>query len=100
MKVTRDADGTFLPGPAFEIGEKVMLKKKNPFKGSIQCGRAYEVLAASSSHVIIRQGEGNENNGTYAAGWFRRQEAWEANPGADLYDEALMAQETMEKLGS
>lgn len=81
--------------PFFEKGDRVALKERNPFKGSLKCGVVYIVLDVKSTHIGIASSNGVHNS-YYSAQWFQKI-TWD-DTGADLYDEALAAQDIMESL--
>lgn len=86
------------PSP-FNTGDWVVLKEKNPFKGTLRCGEPYEVLGVTVLAISLRADNGTE-------GWFYPTN-FELYTGLgrrmpiDLsrdYEDALAAQEIMDDL--
>jgi len=84
------------PPLPFGINDRVVLKSKNPFKGSLKGGVVYTVLDVTPTHIGLKHQRLHELGiSFYQAMWFDKV-TWD-DSGADLYDEALAAQEIMEK---
>lgn len=82
-----------LPSPLFKSGDWVTLKKENPFKGTLICGKAYQVGRVIPTHMAL-VGE-NETVGYYSSQHFKLLGYDPNPPGAQEYDEIMQIQDLM-----
>ncbi len=76
-----------LSPPKFTVGDRVKLKKENPFKGKLKGGEIYSVSHVTYSHIQI-------GNSMYASEWFKL--VGYDDIAANEYDDIIAAQDIME----
>lgn len=87
-----EVPATPLPDPLFRPGDWVILKKENPYKGTLTCGKRYRAGRVITTHMQLWGDNGTmgyyDQNNFQLLGY---------DPsGADEYDDIMAIQELME----
>jgi hypothetical protein len=82
----------------FSPGDWVILKKKNPYKGTLVAGKAY-LVQAGSHPCYVRLKADNETVGVFSDDCFVKLDYDPDPPGAREYDEIMLGNEIMDALG-
>lgn len=82
-----------LPNP-FNVGDLAVLKDKNPWKGCLKGGNAYQVMRVAGWHIALTCENGTESFFDHTC--FNKLDYDPDPPGAREYDEIMSIQELME----
>ena len=76
------------------LGDWVMLRKENPYKGILRVGKAYRVLGSAGGYLVLSTSD--EPKGYFEENFFEKLGYDPDPPGAKEYDEIIEAQDFMQ----